>query len=318
MFCRSSKSVISVLQIAIFVLFFFMSAAQVRADEKPMRDGIWKDPNTGLIWMRCLLGEAWTGTGCGKKTLELSWKDAIRTVKTLRFAGYSDWQVPTISQLETLRRCPLGYEKNLLIFMSRVEIPDYDKTKSVPYACADNPGARLQFDENILFKIDSINGLWSSSPDTSKPENAWNLSLYSGGILPSYKTNNKAILAVHSENAADQMQFQEMLSQVESKEVERDQEWELVRIHLRGLKRFLPKDAERSAQANKMLRETVHVGSKTISGTVIEIKDTQVKIRTDKTFCVEWNEQGACALFAPKELWLEIKDIYAPIFHSRI
>ncbi len=58
-------------------------------------DGTVVDPRTGLMWMRCLLGETLDGNGrcTGTRTI-LPWADALRAAQGLTFAGHSDWRLP--------------------------------------------------------------------------------------------------------------------------------------------------------------------------------------------------------------------------------
>lgn len=48
----------------------------------------WVDPSTSLMW---------TAKDNGK---DLNWKQAMRYCRDLRLAGYSDWSLPTIDQLQ--------------------------------------------------------------------------------------------------------------------------------------------------------------------------------------------------------------------------
>jgi hypothetical protein len=48
----------------------------------------WVDPSTGLMW---------TGKDNGK---DVNWKNAVKYCRDLRLAGYSDWRLATIGELE--------------------------------------------------------------------------------------------------------------------------------------------------------------------------------------------------------------------------
>lgn len=50
--------------------------------------GYWVDPSTGLMW---------AAKDNGK---DVSWKKAMKYCGDLRLAGYSDWRLPTIDELE--------------------------------------------------------------------------------------------------------------------------------------------------------------------------------------------------------------------------
>ncbi len=63
-------------------------------------DGTVTDSKTGLTWMRCAMGQTWSGTTCTGWDGMYTW-DQARTLNTT-FAGHSDWRLPTIRE----RACP--------------------------------------------------------------------------------------------------------------------------------------------------------------------------------------------------------------------
>lgn len=72
------------------------------------------DNKTGLMWTQCASGLTTTSTPCDTGTItSASWKDALQLVDIVNhnggFAGYSDWRLPNIKELETLveRQCYL-------------------------------------------------------------------------------------------------------------------------------------------------------------------------------------------------------------------
>jgi hypothetical protein len=72
------------------------------------RDGTLTDQDTGLMWKKCLEGQQ--GTECYGKPLHIPWELAIEGAQLTshsRFAGYSDWRLPTLEELETIveRQC---------------------------------------------------------------------------------------------------------------------------------------------------------------------------------------------------------------------
>ncbi|WLD57196.1 DUF1566 domain-containing protein [Salinispirillum sp. LH 10-3-1] len=74
----------------------------------PDADFIWLDDGTvrhlptGMIWMRCSLGQTWTGTGCSGEARALTWTEALDISDGQTFAGRSDWKLPTRQQLTTI------------------------------------------------------------------------------------------------------------------------------------------------------------------------------------------------------------------------
>lgn len=69
-------------------------------------DGTVTDVVTGLMWMRCAIGQSWTGKTCKGKSRELAWENA--QTYTIKFAGYDDWRLPTIGELGTIVYCSNG------------------------------------------------------------------------------------------------------------------------------------------------------------------------------------------------------------------
>jgi hypothetical protein len=63
-------------------------------------DGTVTDVETGLMWMRCSLGQTWDGTTCRGEPGQ----HRLSRAKRLRpkFAGHNDWRVPNIDELESL------------------------------------------------------------------------------------------------------------------------------------------------------------------------------------------------------------------------
>lgn len=57
---------------------------------------------TGLMWMRCSLGQKWDGQSCNGEAASLSWENALQASTRSAFAGYSDWRLPNKNELETI------------------------------------------------------------------------------------------------------------------------------------------------------------------------------------------------------------------------
>jgi hypothetical protein len=75
------------------------SAAKTYADNG---DGTVTDPTTGLIWMRCSMGQTWTGSTCTGTAGRYTWDQAIALTGTVTFAGQNDWRLPNIRELQTI------------------------------------------------------------------------------------------------------------------------------------------------------------------------------------------------------------------------
>jgi hypothetical protein len=63
-------------------------------------DGTLTDTQSGMMWMRCALGQRWTGSRCSGKPQALTWKSAQDAASALNAAGgyanHADWRMPHI------------------------------------------------------------------------------------------------------------------------------------------------------------------------------------------------------------------------------
>jgi hypothetical protein len=57
---------------------------------------------TGLMWMRCSLGQSWDGKTCGGTAATYSWGAALQAANRQTFAGYADWRLPNKNELESI------------------------------------------------------------------------------------------------------------------------------------------------------------------------------------------------------------------------
>ena len=65
-------------------------------------DGTVTDPSTGLTWMRCAMGQTWTGSTCSGEARTYG-PDQINALSgTVTFAGTSEWRLPSIRELQTI------------------------------------------------------------------------------------------------------------------------------------------------------------------------------------------------------------------------
>ena len=62
----------------------------------------------GLMWMRCAIGQEWTGDGCDGAGRQVNWDRAARLAEETVFAGHDDWRLPTQPELYALTFCSTG------------------------------------------------------------------------------------------------------------------------------------------------------------------------------------------------------------------
>ncbi|OPH38006.1 DUF1566 domain-containing protein [Moraxella equi] len=198
------------------------STANAVSDTELMKKGIWRDPKTGLYWDRCSVGQTWNGTTCTGTPIELNWQDAKDYVKKFTNeqakGGYTNWRLPTIQELSTIRYCSKGWFQNIetkkvseLTAQGRVErevttnhgtimmtIPaDNGGSLQVPEWCADGsiaPTLNAQ-----IFPNSKDDPYWSSSPYANNSNNAWGAGFYYGSASYYNKDYSTYVRAVRSD-----------------------------------------------------------------------------------------------------------------------
>lgn len=66
------------------------------------KDGTAIHRSTGLMWMRCSLGQSWDGKQCKGEATGFSWGSALQAAGKQAFAGHTDWRLPNKNELETI------------------------------------------------------------------------------------------------------------------------------------------------------------------------------------------------------------------------
>jgi hypothetical protein len=57
---------------------------------------------TGLMWMRCVLGQQWDGLSCKGTAASFSWGEALNAAVMNKFSDFSDWRLPNKNELESI------------------------------------------------------------------------------------------------------------------------------------------------------------------------------------------------------------------------
>ena len=65
-------------------------------------DGTVTHHKTGLMWMRCTLGQNWDGTTCTNTAQSYTWAGALQAAEGFNFAGHGDWRLPDTKELSSI------------------------------------------------------------------------------------------------------------------------------------------------------------------------------------------------------------------------
>jgi hypothetical protein len=114
----------------------------------PVNEEVVTDNITGLMWVRDA-----NGRGCNYYGGILTWEAAIAFCENLSFAGYSDWRLPNVRELQS--------------------IVDYGSS---------GPPINLTYFPNT-YPV----GYWSSTTFTPNTGNAWIVFFYNGDVLSEIK-----------------------------------------------------------------------------------------------------------------------------------
>lgn len=143
----------SILLAAICLVFPCISHAQT--DAELMASGQWRDPKTGLIWMRCLVGQHWTGSTCSGSAKSIRPSDSLKMMNLFNqaggFAGKKNWRLPTVAELSAFRQCNTwdyneihkeelafdGYKIVSIKTPLHIKIPSTKGTIAIPRGCRD-------------------------------------------------------------------------------------------------------------------------------------------------------------------------------------
>ena len=116
-----------------------MDATADSAQFTDLENGTVRHERTGLIWMRCSLGQTWDGSTCTGVPDELTWEQALDMAFGFEYANSRLWRLPNIKELASIteRSC-----------------------------------VRPSIDESI-FPNTSSDDFWTSTPSMTDPERAW-------------------------------------------------------------------------------------------------------------------------------------------------
>ncbi len=153
-FLKPARSLLT-LFLLLFCTLTFATPTTPTTDFIDNHDGTVTHKTTGLVWMRCSMGQTWDGTTCTGTAKTYTYADAVALTTT--FAGNSDWRLPNIAELHTI-----------------VEWETY------------NPAINTALFPNTP----TNNYYWSSSPVAYGSNVAWDIDFSSGYDVWNFKYSN--------------------------------------------------------------------------------------------------------------------------------
>jgi uncharacterized protein (TIGR02145 family) len=131
----------------------------------------------GREWLRCSLGQSWSGSMCTGSPLQYSGDDAKVAADAFNATGYSgkrDWRVPTVLELASLIKCSSGH------FKSSEKINVDGGEVNIRRYCV-QPSTKPTIDTNTFMQTPD-GYFWSSSLYTDHPGNAWYVNFSDGSV----------------------------------------------------------------------------------------------------------------------------------------
>ena len=182
-----SKNIIKIVSLG--VLTVLVSACEPALHSKSSikerysynRDGTITDTLTNLTWMRCSLGQKWTGSTCVGEAAEMSWSEAINAAESFAHGGFSNWRIPLVEELDSLVQCPIGRKPSVR--------PDGHYVEDTDGRCHGSEYIKAKINNNA-FPNTPADWFWSSSPNTNHPNFVWYVGFNHGIVGNSHKNSN--------------------------------------------------------------------------------------------------------------------------------
>jgi hypothetical protein len=154
-----------------------ISLSEVKLPAKPYGQAPNGSAKLGALeWLRCSLGQAWSGSSCTGGAKEYTFEEAKAAADTFNATGYGgkrDWRVPTVRELQSLRVCSTGFVSETRDIQ--------DGGEAVSKYCKDNASKPAL--DAAQFPQTPQDPYWSSSSYVGEANSAWFVSFGNGGVV---------------------------------------------------------------------------------------------------------------------------------------
>lgn len=118
----------------------------------------------GKQWLRCSIGQAWNGRTCKGEPVKVTWDEAKDLVRIMLqsngYAGHTDWRLPTILELESLRVCENGFHPWTINKLPGLSTP---QGKTIHRKCNDLRPITQPTIESMVFPMTPMAAYWSGT-----------------------------------------------------------------------------------------------------------------------------------------------------------
>lgn len=132
-----------------------IAATAPTSDFHPNGDGTVTHLATGLTWMQCSLGQEWQDGDCLDSAGFYSWSQAQETAENFEFAGFQDWRLPNIKELNSI--------VEYACFYPTINVSVFPNSNALVNAWSSTPD--INNDNNILVQSFEEGDVWSAIKD---------------------------------------------------------------------------------------------------------------------------------------------------------
>jgi hypothetical protein len=251
-------------------------AIQANPDDPLMKQGMWQDSRTGLIWSRCEVGQKWDGTACQGITSSFNTlEDAMVGATEVQLGGFRDWRVPTLDEINGIRHCDNegGFYKEGI--RNEKYLGDDGLEKTALNSC--EKGGDPEIGSASIFPVvnsmDESKGAWLFD---TKPGVIWRLQfgkLFSFNTDSSFPSQLRVVRGGKPTSA-----YENQLAQAQAKNGQQV----AARKVTEQAKQQQAAEYERKTQE---LRKTVKPGDRIAQGLVLAVNGELVQVQTYERIC---------------------------------